>query len=775
MAIHLFGIRHHGPGSARHLLDALKAVRPSIILVEGPPEGEAVLQWMGGEDMKPPVALLAYVPDEPKNAVFYPFSEFSPEWQAIRYGLANKIPVRFIDMPLVHQLAETAPIPVVADAAILEEEQALEKPAGFSAANSELDAQESEADEFPEFEIPRNPLAYLADVAGYADEEEWWEHYFETGMHSTEVFEAIREAMVALREQYPGPERMMEQRREAFMRRAIKLAEREMYADIAVVCGAWHIPALLATPKQKDDDALLKGLPKIKVEATWIPWTSDRLSFESGYGAGVNSPGWYQHCWNHPEDDGTLWLTHAARVFRKNKIDISSAHIIEAVRLANALAGLRALPRAGLKELNEATQTVMCMGDHVPMQLVWRELIVGNVLGEIPEGTPQIPLQRDLDQQIRQLRLKVSNEPRPLSLDLREESGLQKSILLHRLLVLDIKWGRTQYVRGKGTFKEEWVLLWKPELTIELLEKAPWGNTVEMACNHYIAHLAAEITRLDAITQLAQRAIPAELHSGIQALMRRMDELAASTSDNATLMAAFIPLVQLRKYGNVRGTDSETIAVILDSIFYRMIASLPISCTGIDEDQATEMATKIREVNDAVQLLDDAELREAWIATLIKTMAIHLAAPMVQGTCCKILYDAQSLDPEATALEFSRALSTGNEPAFSAAWLEGFLKDAATVLILDETIWQITNDWVAGLSAEVFQEVVPLLRRTFAIFQSAEKRKIAEKVKHGEVGTKGPRVIAGFNAERGAAVLPILEKLMGLQSQQVLDVEMEMQ
>ena len=28
-------------------------------------------------------------------------------------------------------------------------------------------------------------------------------------------------------------------------------------------------------------------------DATWIPWTYDRLSMWSGYGAGVHSPGWY--------------------------------------------------------------------------------------------------------------------------------------------------------------------------------------------------------------------------------------------------------------------------------------------------------------------------------------------------------------------------------------------------------------------------------------------------------------------------------------------------
>ena len=39
MAVHLLGIRHHGPGSARHVREALEELGPDIILIEGPPEG----------------------------------------------------------------------------------------------------------------------------------------------------------------------------------------------------------------------------------------------------------------------------------------------------------------------------------------------------------------------------------------------------------------------------------------------------------------------------------------------------------------------------------------------------------------------------------------------------------------------------------------------------------------------------------------------------------------------------------------------------------------
>ena len=74
MAIHLLGIRHHGPGSCRNVLNYLQELQPDLILVEGPAEAEALLPCVENPQMTPPVALLAYQPDEPQNAVFYPFA-----------------------------------------------------------------------------------------------------------------------------------------------------------------------------------------------------------------------------------------------------------------------------------------------------------------------------------------------------------------------------------------------------------------------------------------------------------------------------------------------------------------------------------------------------------------------------------------------------------------------------------------------------------------------------------------------------------------------------
>src|ERR1700743_303580 len=103
--LQLLGIRHHGPGSAALLVKALDALDPACVLIEGPSEGDALIQHVADPGLKPPVAILLHAVEDAKLASFMPFAEFSPEWQARRGALEHKRPVRFIDCPAAVSLA----------------------------------------------------------------------------------------------------------------------------------------------------------------------------------------------------------------------------------------------------------------------------------------------------------------------------------------------------------------------------------------------------------------------------------------------------------------------------------------------------------------------------------------------------------------------------------------------------------------------------------------------------------------------------------------------
>lgn len=745
MAINILGIRHHGPGSARNVKAFLERVKPDIVLVEGPPEADAMLQWVGNADLKPPVALLCYQPDAPQRSVFYPFADFSPEWQAILYARKQNIHVRFMDLPAGNQM-------------LIEKEQREQKEEDIliNPDQINLEAQSYE-------QLHKSPISYLSDAAGFADNEKWWEHTFEYRLNNDDVFDAVAEAMQALRESIPQKDKKLEQLREAYMRRSIRQAEKEMFHTIAVICGAWHVPALQNKSSQKDDNELLKGLPKVKTECTWIPWTFNRLSFYSGYGAGINSPGWYNHVWHHPHDDGTLWMAHVAQLFRKQQMDTSVAHIIEAVRLAESLASLRGLPKVGLEELNEATLSVLCNGESILLKLVHDELIVGHQIGEVPVEIPKPPLQLDIEKLQKKLRLPATADFKDYTLDLRKDTDLERSIFLHRLTLLGIQWGRQQYVAGKGTFKEQWRLQWDPGYSVEIIERGNLGNTVLEAAANSVLNQAKEAADLKVIGDLLEKSIPAELPEAIQVLIHRLNNLAAASADVIDLMEVVPGLITVARYGNVRKTDATVVLNIISSIITRICISLPNACVAIDDDAAQQLLGLFYKLNDGINLLQEAETTLGWQQTLQIIAGNKNTSPVVGGYSTRLLNDSKLLTADQLMQYFGYAMSAATSPVISAAWLEGFLKGSGTLLLLDQDLWQVIDNWVSGLSDDTFMQVLPLLRRTFANFSSPERRKLGEKVRTG--GTAGQQhstVITNFDTERAMQGLPVIMELLGL-------------
>lgn len=747
MSIHILGIRHHGPGSARHVKEYLEKVKPDIVLVEGPPEADSILEWVNNDLLKPPVAILAYQPDAPQKAVFYPFAEFSPEWQAILYARRNNIPVRFMDLPMAHQFELKAAREPKADA---EEAPSL---------NNSL------APYIPDTHIVRrNPVAYLAGAAGFADEEKWWEHMFEYRQDPEAVFTAVAEGMQALRQDLHLPYDREEQLREAHMRKTIRQAEREMYTEIAVVCGAWHTPALLNMGKAKDDNELLKGLPKVKVATTWIPWTYNRLSYNSGYGAGINSPGWYEHNWRYPDDDGTRWMSRVARLFREQQKDISVAHVMEGVRLANALTALRGLPKAGLEELNEATLSVLCNGEDILLQLINEELIVSDKIGEVPTDIPRPPLQTDIEKLQKKLRLPQTADYKDYVLDLRKDTDLERSILLHRMEMLDIRWGHRYGPSGKGTFKEQWRLQWDPGFSIDIIEKGSWGNTVEEAASKYVQHQAKTAISLKDVCTLLETAIPAELHVAIEALVQQVNNLAAATGDVMQLMTVIPGLVQISRYGNVRKTDATLVDGIVAGMITRICISLPAACIGIADDAAAELLELIYNMNDALLILQDSELTTQWQQTISHIARNDSSAPVIGGYATRLLADHRQLSGNDLVRVFSYAMSAATPPATAAAWLEGFLKGSGTLLLVDNDLWTVVYNWMHQLEEDAFKQLLPLLRRTFSGFTKAERRKLGEKAKGGVSGTTGisQQTMENIDATRALKGIPVVLQMLGV-------------
>ena len=207
----LLGVRHHGPGSARAVRRALSAYQPEVVLIEGPPEADPLVPLAGDEDMRAPVALLAY-PADAKGGRDRHAAPATPAAGGV--------------------LAVRRVLPGVAGAALgggPRRAGALHRPAG---------RRDRLADGRPAAARRRtggrtDPIGALAAAAGYDDPERWWEDVVE---HRSDLpadgdeltaalapFAAIAEAMAEVRARRPAPpeaERVDEERREATMRAA---------------------------------------------------------------------------------------------------------------------------------------------------------------------------------------------------------------------------------------------------------------------------------------------------------------------------------------------------------------------------------------------------------------------------------------------------------------------------------------------------------------------------------------------------------------------------
>jgi hypothetical protein len=713
--VSLFGIRHHGPGSARRLVEALDDLKPEAVLIEGPADASDLLPMLADPDMLTPVALLTYAEDDPAHASFFPFADYSPEYQAARWAVSHGAALRFIDLPASDRLGITA------------------------------DAEEAiaAAEEDP---IQRDPIGALATVAGYDDGESWWSDVIEENPAPGPVFAAVADAMTALRaESKPLPAR--EAAREAHMRIEIAKAEKEFAGSVAVVCGAWHVPALIERRGITADRELLKGRAKTKIKATWAPWTAPRLARSSGYGAGVVAPGWCAHLWETREGDrGATWLAKTAKALRDRGHFVSTASVIEARRLGTALAALRDRPAPGFQELREAVIACLCNGESALWNEIAAELLIGSAVGAIPAATPLAPLLEDLQRQQKATRLKPEALERPLAVDLRSESGLTRSTLLHRLNALGVPWGKLADAgRSRGTFRENWMLRWQPEYAVRLVENLTYGSTIGEAASARLREGMGKADSLGALALLVRDAMVADLPRAVAYGVAVLEEKAAIASDCQSLLAALPPMADILRYGEARAGTTAHLATLMPRIVIQAALALAYAARNLDAEAAGQLRGAMLAADNAVELAQlEPEVVATWRDALLALLHDDQATRLISGTAARLLYEVERLSAQDTADLLARMLSPGTPVAEAAGFFEGFFEGASQRLIHDAALRSAVDDWLLALDGEIFTASLPLFRRVFSALDRSERRRLMDALFRRSVGAvKGYRLIPG--------------------------------
>ena len=102
--VKVFGIRHHGPGSAKALGKALLAYQPDCILLEAPEEMGVLFPYLMDKKAAPPLAGLIYESKDISKAVYFPLAGFSPEYLTIQFAFSRAVPLIAMDSPVGMQL-----------------------------------------------------------------------------------------------------------------------------------------------------------------------------------------------------------------------------------------------------------------------------------------------------------------------------------------------------------------------------------------------------------------------------------------------------------------------------------------------------------------------------------------------------------------------------------------------------------------------------------------------------------------------------------------------
>jgi hypothetical protein len=731
--INVFGIRHLSPMGAWQLREYLERTRPDLVLIEGLDDASDLLHDITRKETQPPIAILAYTDTLPVRTLVYPFARYSPEYQAICWAHAHDVPVEFFDLPSSIFLG-------LQDAEIERLEKLRRE------AESPPPGDEAVPVGVPE---PRASLyQQIADLAGERDYDTYWERHFEHNAAGGSYHGAAFELGRALRELEEDEPRWRAENlvREAYMRRRVAqaIAAGHKPDKIVAVVGAYHASVLTGDhPAMADEE--LASFRRRTSKLTLMPYSYFRLSSQSGYGAGNHAPAYFELLWETLNEHGVgdlsrHYLAQVARHLRAAGTHRSTAEVIDGVRLAETLSALKDGLAPTLADLRDAAVALLGQGELATVKESLVSVDVGTAIGQLPKGVSQTSIQADFERELERLKLEKyrTTVQQELDLDLRENRrvksetaaflDLHRSSFLHRLRVLGVSFARQGVTRQQAaTWAEKWFLQWTPESEIELVEAVLLGETVELAAAYKFKSLLEVCKSIADAAALVHDACQCGLMNALEQARRRLQELAATSSDFVALAAAAWQLSLVIRYGDVRRIDVEPLVPLLEKLFVEAVLAV-FAAASCDDRAAKPMMQAIDELNKVGLDFHDRVEEPMWIEQLQRLADADDRNPSLSGYACAILLERGLMENEALAREVSRRISPGVPADLGAGWFEGLAQRNRYALLARQALWEQLAGYIASLDEGQFRRALVFLRRGFSPFSARQKRHIAENL-----------------------------------------------
>ena len=720
-----FPVRHHSPACARVLLEVARRVKPAAVLVEGPSDYNPHIDELY-LDHRLPVAVYSYVrlEDERRRGAYYPFCEYTPEWQALQVARELGARARFIDLPW-------------ADMAALEEvSHRYADPQLRRSPYVETLCQQLGVDSFDDL------WDALAEQDPELSAETYLERFHSFCLHARVLDEA---------------DRFVDRRREAFMADMVREAVEAGETPALVVTGGFHSYALWARlngvafeegegeeGKGEGEEGKGKGKGRGKGEGeddrgiALTPYSYGHLDRLTGYNAGMPSPGFYDRVWHDRRQGRALdhrrLLMDVARALRERGQAASSADLIAVETMARGLAALRGHPQVWRADLVDGITGALVkeeldLGCGHPMLDAVLEVFRGDRRGVLAEGTRLPPLVHDVERALRELDLVPQVKAREVELDLDRAEDLSRSRALHRVRGLDIDGfdlidgsdlaARDDLVR----VWERWSIRWSPEYDATVIKAAIFGPNLADAALARLAERAREVER-DA--EAAALVLLDASRMGLAALAGTLHEVLAQIigvdGSFFSVTGAVDHLLYLYRYDAVLGTSGQQpVGDLLAEAFARGLWLLEGlgNAPGLEQDLLRGMRTLMETFERSG---DDLELDRAEVVGVMQRVSVDPGQGCTgRGAAVGALWTLGEADPDAV----DNAIQFFADPEQLGDFLAGlFCLARETVQRHPELVTSLDGVMMA-FDEEEFLAALPSLRMAFTYFTPREKHHMA--------------------------------------------------
>jgi len=705
-----FPVRHHSPLAAAIISRIIRKIRPAAVLIEGPSDFNDHLPELALPH-RLPIAIYAYYQqgEGKTSGAYYPFCEYSPEWQAFRAAEALGIPVSFIDIP-----------------------------------HSRLAGYDKRIHRYSDLEFRRSSfIERLCEKMGLDDFDALWDELFEIhrDMDDGEYLERMHRFCYAMRSS-DGAIREHDLAREAFMAERIQEVIDGKGDRIIVVTGGYHSSALYGLVMEgKSGGSIAPSCaaePGAEGGIALTPYSYERLDGLTGYEAGMPNPGFYHLLWTARRKGGQpaarKVLALVAEILRKKGQPVSAADLISCAVTSEGLADIRGHHEVWRGDILDAFSSVLIKeelpreGAHPLLEAVYT-VLRGGQRGALAEGSRIPPLVLDIEKEMKRLEIELPYPAGNLHLEVHRKEDREKSIFLHRAKVLTlsgfslIEGGKSQRDDGEGLVSETWKLCWSPDFQATSIEASRYGSSLADACLSKLKEQALALER-DArgAASLLLDAFLAEMPSLEGELQSRLGELIRNDGSFEHVTQSLSSLLALHCYASVlsdrRRKDGEA---LLREAFLR--SEWLLESPGALPDSAASLIAGLRAMRETLERAG-AFLgidREEFTELFSRVLKASTANPLLAGSSTGMLLSLGALDES----ELESQMVFYAAPERLGDYLSGLFALARESVQRNRQIIRVLHGHISGYSSDGFFTALPSLRLAFSFFTPREKHHFA--------------------------------------------------